>query len=426
MTDNAPFPGEPNRWAKFWSLDPTVTFLNHGAYGACPLPVLEAQQRLRSQLERQPLRFFMREFEALLDAARSQLAAFVGAQADELVFVPNATTGVNAVLKSLPFNPGDELLTTNQEYNACRNALDFVASRTGAKVVIATVPFPLESPNQVVEAVIERVSPKTRLALLDHVTSQTGLIFPIQQLGSELAARGVDTLVDGAHAPGMVPLNLQEMGVAYYTGNCHKWLCAPKGAGFLYVRRDRQSAIRPLTISHGANSPRTDKSRFQLEFDWMGTDDPTAYLCVPEAIRFLGSLLPGGWWELMENNRAKALFARQVLCEALGVSPPCPDEMVGSMAVVPLPQELSLDEETGRSLLAVPFDTQTSALAKQRSREWPILQDVLFERFKIEVPIIPWSDPFNQILRVSAQLYNTPEQYHKLAQALIMLRGSLT
>ena len=426
MTDNAPFPGEPNRWAKFWSLDPTVTFLNHGSYGACPLPVLESQQRWRSQMEREPLRFFMREFEDLLDAARTQLATFVGTQADDLAFVPNATTGVNAVLRSLPFTSSDELLTTNHEYNACRNALDFIASRTGAKVVVATVPFPLESSHQIVEAVIERVSPKTRLALLDHVTSKTGLIFPIQQLVSELAARGVDTLVDGAHAPGMVPLNLQEMGVAYYTGNCHKWLCAPKGAGFLYVRRDRQSAIRPLTISHGANSPRTDKSRFQLEFDWMGTDDPTAYLCVFEAIRFLGSLLPGGWLELMENNRAKALFARQVLCEALGVSPPCPDEMVGAMAVVPLPQELSLDEETGRSLLAVPFDTQTSALAKQRSREWPILQDVLFERFKIEVPIIPWSDPFNQILRVSAQLYNTPEQYHKLAQALIMLRGSLT
>jgi len=403
MTDNAPFQGEPSQWAKFWSLDPTVTFLNHGAYGACPLPVLEAQQRLRSQLERQPLRFFMREFEALLDAARSQLAAFVGAQADELVFVPNATTGVNAVLKSLLFNPGDELLTTNQEYNACRNALDFVASRTGAKVVIATVPFPLESPNQVVEAVIEQVSPKTRLALLDHVTSQTGLIFPIQQLISELAARGVDTLVDGAHALGMVPLNLHEIGATYYTGNCHKWLCAPKGAGFLYVRRSRQSTIRPLTISHGANSRRTDKSRFQLEFDWMGTDDPTAYLCVPEAIRFLGSLLPGGWLELMENNRAKALLARQLLCEALEVSPPCPDEMIGSMAVVPLPNELSLYEQGGRT------------------REWPVLQDILCDRFNIEVPVIPWTTPFKQMVRLSAQLYNTPEQYNYLTKALITL-----
>lgn len=392
---------------QFWSLDPSVTFLNHGSYGACPLPVRRAQQRFREQLERQPLRFFMREFEALLDASRRSLAAFVGAQADELVFVPNATTGVNAVLRSLSFNSGDELLTTNQEYNACRNALDFIASRTGATVVIATIPFPLESSDQVIEAVIERVSAKTRLALLDHVTSKTALIFPIQPLVNELTARGVDTLVDGAHAPGMLPLNLDEIGATYYTGNCHKWLCAPKGAAFLSVRRDRQSAIRPLTISHGANSRRTDKSRFQLEFDWMGTDDPTAYLCIPEAIEFLGSLLPGGWTQLMENNRAKALWARQVLCEALGVSPPCPDEMIGSMAVVPLPDELSRYEPVGQV------------------REWPVLQDLLCDRFNIEVPVIPWTTPFQQMVRVSAQLYNTPEQYHALGKALITLLSDL-
>lgn len=398
---------------RLWSLDPAVTFLNHGSYGACPLPVLEAQQRSRSQLEHEPLRFFMREYEELLDAARSHLAAFVGAQVDELVFVANATTGVNSVLRSLSFNPDDELLTTNLDYNACRNALDFIASRTGAKVVVATVPFPLDSPNQVVEAVMEQVSPRTRLALLDHVTSKTGLIFPLQQLVNKLAAQGVDTLIDGAHALGMVPLNLQEIGATYYTGNCHKWLCAPKGAAFLYVRREKQSAIHPLTISHGANSKRTDKSRFQLEFDWTGTDDPTAYLSVPEAIRFLGSLLPGGWSELMEQNRAKALFARRLLCEALGVSPPCPDEMIGSMAIVPLPDseafasprasELSLYEQGGQV------------------QEWPALQEILFERFNIEVPVIPWTAPFKQMVRVSAQLYNTPQQYEYLAEALLQL-----
>jgi len=412
MTDNAPFQGEPSNWAKYWSLDPTIAFLNHGSYGACPLPVLEAQQKLRSQLEQQPLRFFMREYEALVDAARSQLAAFVGADADELVFVPNATTGVNTVLRSvysstqersLSFNPGDELLTTNHEYNACRNALDFVASRTGAKIVVATIPFPLKSPTQVIEAVMEQVTPRTRLALLDHVTSKTALIFPIQELVSQLAAQGVDTLVDGAHAPGMVSLNLHEIGATYYTGNCHKWLCAPKGAGFLYVQRDKQSGIRPLTISHGANSYRTDKSRFHLEFDWTGTSDPTAYLCVAEAIQFLNSLLPGAWFELMEKNREKAIAARQLLCDALGVSPPCPAQMLGSMAVVPLPDKLSLYEQG------------------EPTREWPRLQDILFDRFKIEVPVIPWSEPFKQMVRVSAQLYNTPEQYEYLSRALIML-----
>lgn len=347
-----------------WSLDSTVTFLNHGSFGACPKQVLEFQQRLRSQLEHEPLRFFVREWEPLLDDARSKLAAFVGADVQDLVFVPNATTGVNSVLRSLTFSPEDEILTTNHEYNACRNALDFIASRTGARVVVAKVPFPIDSPQQVIAAVIERVSPKTRLALLDHVTSQTGLIFPIQELAKELQQRGVDTLVDGAHAPGMISLDLREIDATYYTGNCHKWLCAPKGAAFLYVRRDKQSEIRPLTISHGTNSPRTDKSRFQLEFDWTGTDDPTAYMCVPEAIAFMGSLLPGGWTELMQQNHQLVLQGRRLLCEGLEVQPPCPKEMIGSMAVVPMPTILE-------------------------NRDFLALHDELFDKFGIQVQVMP-------------------------------------
>ncbi|MGI2907807.1 aminotransferase class V-fold PLP-dependent enzyme [Tolypothrix sp. VBCCA 56010] len=376
-----------------WSLDRAVTFLNHGSFGACPKTVLSAQQRLREQLENEPLRFFIREWEGLLDDARRKLAGFVGADAEDLVFVPNATTGVNSVLRSLVFYPDDEILTTNHEYNACRNALDFIASRTGARVVVAKIPFPLESSEQILSAVIEQVSPKTRLALLDHVTSQTGLIFPIQQLVKQLQQGGVDTLVDGAHAPGMLALNLSEIGATYYTGNCHKWLCAPKSAAFLYVQRDKQLEIRPLTISHGANSPRTDKSRFQLEFDWMGTNDPTAYMCVPEAIAFMGSLLPGGWDELRQRNHQLALQARQLLCEALNVSVLCPDEMIGSMAVVPMPEVLE-------------------------SRSFMSLRDELFDRFGIQVQVVPWQEKPKLLIRVSAQIYNTLEQYEYLAKAL--------
>ncbi len=385
------------KWADLWLLDPAVTFLNHGSFGACPLAVLAAQQKLRSQLEQEPLRFFTREWEPLLDGARSKLAAFVGADAEELVFVPNATTGVNCVLRSLVFHPEDEILTTNHEYNACRNALDFIASRTGARVVVAKIPFPINSPQQVVEAVLERVSSKTRLALVDHVTSQTGLVFPIQKLVQELRSLGVDTLVDGAHAPGMLPLNLQEIGATYYTGNCHKWLCAPKGAAFLYVQQDKQPEIRPLTISHGANSPRTDKSRFQLEFDWMGTDDPTAYMCVPEAIEFMGSLLPGGWNELMQHNHQLVLQARQLLCEMLGVIAPCPEDMIGSMAVVPMPTPLE-------------------------NRNFMSLRDELFDRFGIQVQVVPWEETPKLLVRISAQIYNTIEQYEYLGRALVELQ----
>ena len=390
-------------WSRFWSLEPAVTFLNHGSFGACPLPVQEVQQELRKQLEREPVRFFIREYEDLLDNARSQLSTIVGADPSELAFIPNATTGVNTVLRSLQFESGDELLTTDHEYNACRNALDFIAERTGARVVVAKIPFPIDSPDQVSGAVLEQVSPKTRLALLDHVTSQTALVLPIQQLVHQLAERGVETLIDGAHAPGMVSLNLPELGATYYTGNCHKWLCAPKGAAFLYVKRDKQSLIRPLTISHGANSPRTERSRFHLEFDWTGTDDPTAYLCVPEAIQFMNSLLPGGWCELMVRNRNMALEARQLLCQALGVSVPCPHEMIGSMAVVPLPEK-ALDI----------LDTSTI----------PSLQNALFELFAIEVPVIPRVGLPNHLIRISAQLYNTLDQYEYLATALTQLLGA--
>lgn len=375
-----------------WSLDPTVIFLNHGSFGACPRPVLAVQHALRERLERQPLQFLSRDIDALLDAARAEVAAFVGADAADLVFVPNATTGVNSILRSLRFQPGDEVLTTNQEYNACRNALDYVAECYDLRVVVAEVPFPIQSPEQVTSAVLEAVTPRTRLALLDHITSQTGLVFPIATLVQELTRQGIETLVDGAHAPGMVPLQLRALGATYYTGNCHKWLCAPKGAAFLYVRRDRQASIRPLTISHGANSPRTDRSRFLLEFDWMGTSDPTAYLSVPSAIQWLGSLLPGGWPELMDRNHQLAIAARTHLCQHLQIEPPCPETMLGSLATLPLPPG---------------------------NQQW--LQAALLERYHIEVPIIPWGSANGRLLRISAQFYNTLADYDALAGALLDL-----
>ena len=378
--------------ARHWLIDPDVVFLNHGSFGACPRAVLEAQNRLRARMERQPLQFLARDLEGLLDEARATVADFVGADAGDLAFVPNVTSGVNAVLRSIPIRAGDEVLVTDQAYGACRNALDFAAGRAGATVRVVPVPFPLAGPDDVLEAVTAAVGPRTRLALLDHVSSPTGVVFPLMRLVAELAERGVDTLVDGAHAPGMLPLDLRAIGAAYYAGNCHKWLCAPKGAAFLHVRRDRQAWVRPLTISHGATSPRTDRSRFHLEFDWTGSDDPTAYLCVAESIRFLGTLLPGGWPALMAQNHALALEARDVLGEALGVAAPTPDDMIGALAALPLPDGPSVT-----------------------------LQETLLARFAIEVPIIPWPLPPGRLVRVSCQLYNTRAQYERLATALVEL-----
>jgi len=308
-------------FAALWPLERDIAFLNHGSYGACPREVLDVQAALRAELEAEPVRFLGRELDGRLDEAREALAAFVGGDADDLAFVSNATSGVNAVLRSLALKEGDELLTTDHVYGACRNTLDFVARRTGARVEIVPIPFPVSSPDVIVESVMARVTPRTRLALLDHITSPTGLILPVERLIAELSQRGVETLIDGAHAPGMVPVDLRRLGATYYSANCHKWICAPKGSAFLWVRRDRQADIHPLTISHGATGEHPGRTRFRLEFDWTGTQDPTAWLSVPKAIDYMGKLVSGGWPALMARNRALALAARELLCAAAGTPP---------------------------------------------------------------------------------------------------------
>jgi isopenicillin-N epimerase len=369
-----------------WCLDPSVAYLNHGSYGACPRAVLELQRSLQLEMEREPVDFLSRELPGRLQSARAALARFLGAEAADLVFVPNATAGVNAVLRSLEFAPGDELLATSHTYAACRNTLDYVASRTGARVVTAPLPFPVRDDEGLIAAVMACVSPGTRLALLDHVTSPTAIVLPLARLVRELRSLGIETLVDGAHAPGMLPLALGELGAAYYTGNAHKWLCAPKGAAFLHVRRDRQRELHPTVVSHGYNAG------LQAEFDWIGTFDPSAWLCVPAAIDYLGTLLPGGWPELMSTNRALALEARAHLCESLGIDPPCPESMIGSMASLILPRAAS-----GAAASRLEGDALAAWFRERGVETW------LSRR------------PFN-LLRVSAQLYNSIAQVHRLAE----------
>lgn len=389
---------EPSPLATHWTLDPGITFLNHGAFGACPREVLALQAELRARMERDPIDFFVRAIEPLLDEARAGLGAFLHADPDDLALVDNATTGVNTVLRSLVLGPGDELLTTNHAYNACANALRAVAERAGARVVVAEVPFPLRGPVEVTDAVLGGVTGRTRLVLLDHVTSATGVVFPVESLVPALQARGVEVLVDGAHAPGMMPVDLEGLGAAYYSGNCHKWLCAPKGAAFLHVRRDRQAAISPLVVSHGANAPRTDRSRFRLEFDWTGTRDPTPALCVARAIELVGRLVPGGWDEVRARNHALACRARALLCDAAGLTPPCPESMLGSLAAVELPVE--------------PEPPPLGPNGLDPLQEW------LFAQHRIEVPVYGWPVAARRWIRISPHLHNTEAQYTFLAGAL--------
>ncbi len=378
----------PRDFRALWGLDPSIDYLNHGSFGACPITVLEAQGALRLEMERDPVDFLAVRFSERLDQARGALAAFLGADAADLAFVTNATMGFNAVLRSLAFEPGDELLATTHTYAACRNTLEFVAARTGASIVVATLPFPVRDEQQIVDAVLARAGPRTRLAVLDHVTSPTALVLPLARLVAALRDRGIETLVDGAHAPGMVPIGLTELGAAYYTGNAHKWLCAPKGAAFLHVRRDRQAALHPTVISHGY------RHGFQAEFDWTGTFDPTPWLCIPEALRYMGGLLPGGWPELMSRNRALALQARDVLCNAFGIDRPAPEAMIGSMASIPLPAP-----EPGSPAARLDHDALGEWFRERGIRTW----------------LYPHPVP---LLRLSAQLYNDPNQYRRLATLL--------
>jgi isopenicillin-N epimerase len=326
-----------------------------------------------------------------------------------LAFVPNATTGVNTVLQSLRFEPGDELLTNDHEYNATINAMRAVAARDGAQVVVANVPFPIAGPDEVADAILAAVTERTRLVLVSHVTSPTALIFPVEALVAELARRGIDTLVDAAHAPGMVPVDVDALGAAYWTGNGHKWLCGPKGTAILWVREDRRDRIHPLVVSHGANAPLAGRTRFRHEFDWVGTADPTGFLALPAAIDWMARAAPegGGWPAVMAANHALAIAGRDIVATALGIEAPAPGSMLGSMAALPL------------SIAGVDDDDTAEAFRR-----------ALVAEDRIQVPIGGWpvraaraeARPSQVLLRISAQLYNEPADYERLARVLQRLR----
>jgi isopenicillin-N epimerase len=385
-----------------FGLDPEITFLNHGSFGACPKDLLLRQRLLQDELEAEPVRFLGRELERRLDHARLRTCAFLNADPNGFAWMRNATQGVNTVLRSLTFKPGDELLVTNQEYNACRNALDVTAERWGAKVVVCTIPFPLTSSEQVVEAIVRSATSRTKLLLIDWITSPTGLIFPIHKIVREMETRGIPTLVDAAHAPGQVEIDLRTLGAPFVTGNFHKWLNTPKGSAFLHVREDWTSRIRPLAISHGANSPRTDRSRFLLEFGFTGTDDPTAWVIVPEAIEFFESRVEGGWNGLRAMQREQVLRARDLILNVFEMpSAPAPDDMIGSMAAVPIPERFS----------------DLKASRPEYFHRW---QEVLFEDHHIEVPFFFWKegDALRWTIRVSGHLYTRNEHFEKLVNIL--------
>lgn len=378
-----------------WSLDPGIAHLNHGSFGAAPTEVLEAQREWQARLEREPVRFLARDLWTELQRVREAVGAFVGAPADDIALVPNATSGVNSVLRSMTFEAGDELVVTNHGYNACSNTVHFVAERSGAVVRVAEFPFPIRSADEVVQGIERALTERTKLLLVDHVTSPTGLVLPVERIVQLARSRGIQVMIDGAHAPGMLPLALADLGADYYTGNFHKWVCTPKGSAFLHVRPDRQSSIAPWIISHGRNAPTTEYSRFRLEFEWTGTVDPSPWLVMPAAIEYVASLVEGGWDEVRRRNRALALYGRDRLCEALRLDRPAPDDMLGSLAAVPLP-----DGAATQSPGAFEVDP---------------LQKAIYDDLALEVPVHTWPTAPKRLIRLSAQLYNDPADYERLA-----------
>ena len=381
-----------------WVLEEGVLHLNHGSFGATPMSVLEAQQRTRSRIEANPTKYFLGgDYQRELDSSRRAVADFVGGDEAGMVFVNNATAGVNAVLRSLEsaLAPGDEIVVTDHEYNACRNAATVSASRTGARVVAAPVPFPLESPQQVVDAVLAAVTERTRILMIDAVTSATGLVMPIAEIAAALEP-DVRVLVDAAHAPGMIDFTVSELGASYVTANCHKWMCSAKGAGFLWVREDRRDDVYHPVISHGYNGGwPSGGGRFHAQFDWTGTDDPSAWLTVPDGLAAVEAMHPDGWPGVRRAIRQMCLAGRRILLDALEIDPPAPDDMIGAIASVPVPPA----DHSGTEI----FDPLMAALE---------------QRHGIQVPVFTWPAPPERLLRISAHLYNDESQYRRLAEAL--------
>jgi len=367
-----------------WLLKWERTYLNHGSFGAAPKPVLARQSLWRERMESDLFGFIAQVLPKATRDAASILAAFAGAKGPDLAFVDNATTGCNAVLNSLSLKPGDEILVTNHGYGAVHKAARHVAERAGARVAVADIPFPLSGEDEIIERVRSCLGPQTRLAVFDHVTSPTAAVFPVRELTAHCHEAGVKVLIDGAHAPGMLTLDIPAIGADWYVGNCHKWLMAPKGAGFLWAAPDAQAHLHPTAISHGYGEG------FLAEFDWTGTRDPSAFLSVPDAIHFHEAL---GGMALRRRNRALVLEAADFLARSWGTAIGAPAALTGSMSTIRLPLDRKGDQA-----------------------EADKLRHELYTHHRIDVQTLPFSGAL--WARISAQAYNEFRDYERLAEII--------
>lgn len=372
----------------FWSLEPDMHFLNHGSFGATPRHVLAAQDEWRARLEAQPVRFMGSELPVALRAAAARLAGFLGTTGERIAFVENATDGINAVLRSLRWVAGDEIVLANHAYGAVRNAVRFVVERNGLVVKEAVIPFPLDSQKSIQEAYRAEITDRTRLVLVDHIFSTLAVVTPVADIIADCKRLGVLVLVDGAHAPGMLPLELDALGADWYVGNCHKWLLAPKGCAFLYASQSGAKDLHPTVISHGY------EAGFPHEFDWQGTRDYSAWLAVAAALDFIGAV---GVDRYQAHLRQQALAAGAMLADRWQVKLPAPTEAFAAMVTLPFPVALDASAES----------------LEDAARAW---HDRLWRKHRIEVPILAFNGRL--WVRISAQIYNEMSDYRALASAV--------
>ncbi len=379
---------------RYFLLDPTVTFLNHGSFGATPRPVFRAYQRWQRELERQPVEFLGRRFTGLMRSARQALGEYLGAAADNLVYTTNVTVALNIVARSLDLGPGDEVLASDHEYGALDRTWRFLAQERGFRYINHPVPTPLAAPQAFVETFWRGVTPRTRVIFLSHITSPTALIFPVEAVVRRARQEGILTVIDGAHAPGQIPLRLDELGADFYGGNLHKWLCAPKGAGFLYARPEAQPLLKPLVVSWGYQAETPGPSRFIDEQEWTGTRDIAAFLAAPEAIRFQEE---HHWAQVRAACHALLRETVERVCALTGLQPLADETWYAQMAAIPLPDSTDLTR----------------------------LRAHLYDEARIEVPLISWQG--RKLLRVSIQGYNTRRDVDKLVKMLAsVLRGGVS
>ena len=385
-----------------WGLSQKTVFLNHGSFGATPVSVMEEQDRIRRLMESDPVHFIERLSNEMWQESVLELSRFLNADPEGMLFVANATTGVNTILRSLDLSEGDEIIVPDHAYQACRNAIDFVTNRSGAKTVVVRIPFRIDDDSDIIDPIMSAINEKTVLAMIDTVSSPTGIRMPFEKLVEMIQERGVDVLVDAAHGPGNVPLDVDKLNASYITGNCHKWICTPKGSAFLHIREDKRDGVKPLVIGHGHSSELAPNEKFRLEFDWTGTRDPSPWLCIPHAIKHVGSMVHGGWTEIMERNRQMAIFGRDLICEALDTTPPTPDFMISSMSSVEFP--------SNEDIKSIPLDGDP-------------IHNQLYDDYRIQVPVISWPNHNSKYIRISAQLYNSEEEYEYLSDSLISILG---